>query len=62
VNTFNASIGLNLYSGLEFLIYARNLFNDEYATGAFPAVGQPGTYGIYPNAPRTYGLTVRQRF
>jgi len=62
VSSVNASLGLNLYSGLEFLVYARNLFNDEYATGAFPGVGQPGTYGVYPNAPRTYGLTVRKRF
>ena len=62
VNTVNASLGLNLNSGLEFLLFARNLFNDEYATGAFPGVGQPGTYGVYPNPPRTYGVTVRKRF
>ncbi len=62
VSTFNASLGLNLTSGLEFLIYGRNIFQDKYYTGGFPAVGQQGSYLAYPNAPRTYGITVRQKF
>ena len=62
VSTFNASIGANLDNGLEALLWGRNLFNDEYLIVGFPGVAQAGSYYGYPNAPRTYGVTLRKRF
>jgi iron complex outermembrane receptor protein len=29
---------------------------------AFPTVAQSGSYSGYPNAPRTYGVTLRKAF
>lgn len=62
VSTINASGGINLDNGLEMLIWARNLNNDEYYTSGFPTTLQAGSFSTYPNQPRTYGLTVRKRF
>lgn len=62
VNTINASVGVNLNNGLEALVWARNLNEDEYYTSGFPTTLQAGSFSGYPNQPRTYGLTVRSRF
>ncbi|MCP2669430.1 TonB-dependent receptor [Maricaulaceae bacterium EIL42A08] len=62
VNTINASVGVNLNNGLEALVWARNLNEDEYYTSGFPTTLQAGSFSAYPNQPRTYGLTVRSRF
>lgn len=62
VNTFNASTGFTTDNGLGVTLWARNLFNDEYITTAFPAVAQAGSYSGYPNAPRSYGVTLRKTF
>ncbi|MBB4659928.1 TonB-dependent receptor [Parvularcula dongshanensis] len=62
VNLFNASLGLTMDNGFEALLWGRNLFNDEWVQVAFPGTAQAGTYYGYPNAPRTWGVTVRKRF
>ena len=62
VSTINASIGLNLDNGLEALLWARNLNEDEYYTSSFPTTLQSGSFSAYPNQPRTYGVTLRKRF
>ena len=62
VNEFNASAGLELESGLSFQVWARNLFDDQYGTSAFPPPVQAGSVNIYPNPPRTYGVNVRKTF
>ncbi len=62
INTFNASTGFTTAGGLGVTLWARNLFNDEYITTAFPSVAQAGSISGYPNQPRTYGLTVRKTF
>lgn len=62
VNQFNASIGVNWDSGLEALLWGRNIFNDEYYTSAFPTTLQANSFSAYPNPPRTYGVTLRKRF
>ena len=62
VNTINASVGVNLNNGLEAMVWARNLNEDEYYTSGFPTTLQAGSFSAYPNQPRTYGLTVRSRF
>ncbi|WP_300556859.1 TonB-dependent receptor [Maricaulis sp.] len=62
VSTINASIGVNFNNGVETLLWARNLNEDEYYTSGFPTTLQAGSFSVYPNQPRTYGLTVRTRF
>ncbi len=62
VNTLNASVGVNLDNGLEALVWARNLNEDEYYTSGFPTTLQPESFSTYPNQPRTYGLTLRKVF
>jgi len=62
VSTFNASLGFGWSNGLELIFWGRNLFNDEYLLSAFPSTAQPGSYGGYPNQPRTYGVTVKASF
>ncbi|MBR9826644.1 MAG: TonB-dependent receptor [Alphaproteobacteria bacterium] len=62
VSTINASVGLNLNNGVEALLWARNLNEDEYYTSGFPTTLQTGSFSTYPNQPRTYGVTLRTRF
>ena len=62
INLVNASVGLNLDNGFEALLWSRNLFDEEHPIVAFPSVAQAGSFSAYPNAPRTYGVTVRKRF
>ena len=61
VNTLNASVGFSR-DGWDFLIWGRNLNNDDYLIQAFPSVAQAGSFSGYPNEPRTYGITVRKNF
>ncbi|WP_128893127.1 TonB-dependent receptor [Erythrobacter sp. HKB08] len=62
VNQVNASLTLALDMGLEVSLWGRNLTNDRYLTTIFPGVAQSQTISGYPNAPRTYGGTVRFKF
>lgn len=62
VSSFNASAGLNFDDGWSAQIWGRNIFDDEYITGAFPPALQAGTVNGYPNNPPTYGVTVRKTF
>jgi len=59
---FNASMGLSTESGWEYLLWGRNLTDDEYLLSAFPSVFQEGSISGYANQPATYGLTVRKYF
>jgi len=61
VNTLNASVGFQA-AGIDFLLWARNLNNDDYLITAFNAPAQTGTVSGYPSQPRTYGLTLRKQF
>jgi iron complex outermembrane receptor protein len=62
-NVVNASLGItNTAHQVEVALFARNLTNDESLISAFPTVAQDGSYSGYPNAPRTYGVTVRKSF
>lgn len=58
VGTANASAGLDFNNGLSTRIWVRNLNEDEYYTGAFNGVAQPGTVNSFLSEPRTYGLTL----
>ncbi len=62
VSTVNASAGLNWENGLDIRFWARNLFNDKNFLSAFPGVVQAGTVNVYPNQPRTYGVSLRKNF
>ena len=62
VSTFNASAGLNFNNGVNLLVWARNLNNDEYYQSAFPAPIQTGSFNAYPNQPATYGATISYEF
>lgn len=43
-------------------LWGRNLTDEFYFVGAFEATLQPGTYLIYPNEPRTWGVTLKARY
>ena len=60
---FNMSIGFNhAPSGVEVMLWGRNLTNHQSLLSAFPTAAAPGSVGGYPNMPRTYGLTARSVF
>ena len=62
-NLVNASVGLtNTAKQIEVMLWARNLTKDDGLISTFPTVAQDGSYSGYPNAPRTYGVTVRKTF
>lgn len=62
VNMVNASAGMSWDNGIEFNLWGRNIFDDEYLLSAFPSVAQAGSISGYPNQPATYGLTVKYNF
>lgn len=62
VGSLNMSAGMNTQSGLNLSIWARNVTNDEYMTSGFPTPAQAGSFNIYPNLPRTFGITARKSF
>lgn len=62
-NVINASLGVtNTAKQIEVSLWARNLTKDNSLISTFPTVAQDGSYSGYPNAPRTYGVTVRKTF
>jgi iron complex outermembrane receptor protein len=62
VSMFNASLGFAWPNGFEVTLWGRNLTNDEFLQSAFPSVAQPGSYGGYPNQPRSYGASLKFSF
>lgn len=62
VSTFNASAGLNFSNGVMLQLYVRNLTNDEYFLSSFPPPTQTGSFSVYPNQPRTFGVNVSYEF
>jgi outer membrane receptor protein involved in Fe transport len=61
VGTINASAGFSR-DGWDFMVWGRNLNDDEYIVQSFPSVAQSFSVSGYPNQPRTYGITVRKNF
>jgi iron complex outermembrane receptor protein len=62
IGSLNLSAGMNTQNGLNLSIWARNVTNDEYMTSGFPTPAQTGSFNIYPNQPRTFGITARKSF
>ena len=60
----NASLGIEQQAACttSVTLWARNLFNDRTLIGAFPTVAQSGSYSGFPNAPRTFGVTLGTKF
>jgi len=61
-SVFNGAIGFTLDESLDLRFWGRNLTDHETFTSAFPGVVQAGTVNVYPNQPRTYGVSVRKSF
>lgn len=61
-NLVNASAGITFENGTSLTVWGRNIFGEDYITGAFPAIAQSGSVSGFPNQPATYGLTLRHRF
>jgi iron complex outermembrane recepter protein len=60
---FNMSMGFTHNpSGIELMLWGRNLTNHQSLLSAFPTAAAPGSFGGYPNVPKTYGLTARATF
>jgi len=63
VNLLNASFSVIHESrGWEIMLWARNLTDDDYFVSAFPLPAQSNSFAGYVNAPRSFGLIVRQNF
>lgn len=62
VSTANASAGLDFGNGVRARLWARNLNEDEYYTGGFNGVAQPGTVNSFLSEPRTYGITLSYNY
>ncbi|MEM1036533.1 MAG: TonB-dependent receptor [Pseudomonadota bacterium] len=62
VGTLNASFGVDWENGLNVTVWGRNINDDEYFTSGFPTTAQAGSVNTYPNAPATYGVTLRKNF
>ena len=62
VGSLNMSAGMSMQSGLDLSIWARNVTDDQYMTSGFPTPAQAGSFNIYPNLPRTFGITLRKSF
>ena len=62
-NNVNASLGLESKAQhWSVALWARNLFDDRTMVGTFPTVAQAGSYSGFPNAPRTFGVTLGTKF
>lgn len=60
-NLLNMSAGVN-FDNMSVTLWGKNLTNDKFLVTAFPAVANTTQHSGYPNAPRTYGLTVTMDF
>ena len=59
----NASVGIESKPNhWSVALWARNLFDDRTMIGTFPTVAQSGSYSGFPNAPRTFGVTLGAKF
>ncbi|MEL6360671.1 MAG: TonB-dependent receptor [Pseudomonadota bacterium] len=58
----NATAGIDLSTGTRISVWGRNIFDEQYVTGAFPALVQTGSVSGFVNQPATYGFTIRHSF
>ena len=62
-DTLNVSAGIEK-ENLSIMFYGKNINDDKYLISAFPAVADPTftTFFGYPNAYRSYGITINYMF
>jgi outer membrane receptor protein involved in Fe transport len=62
-DTLNFSAGLEK-ENLSIMFWGKNINDDKYLISAFPAVADPTSSSFfgYPNAYRSYGLTINYMF
>ena len=62
-DTLNFSAGITR-GNLDIVIFGNNINDDKYLHTAFSSVGDPfrTSFEGYPNAPKTYGVTVNYSF
>jgi iron complex outermembrane receptor protein len=60
-NLTNANIGYRLPNGIEFIVFARNLFAADYIQNLTIQAGNSGLIVGTPSDPRTIGGTIRFR-
>ncbi|USI73389.1 TonB-dependent receptor [Sphingomonas morindae] len=60
-NLTNASLGYRFRSGMEVLVFARNLFNANYIQNLTIQAGNSGLILATPSDPRVVGVTLRVR-
>ncbi|WP_394726855.1 TonB-dependent receptor [Altererythrobacter sp. GH1-8] len=58
----NLSAGIDFDSGLSFVLYANNIFDENALLSFDRERGGRARLGYQVNTPRTYGITVRQSF
>lgn len=58
----NARIGFRTSKGVSFIIWSRNVFDQNYYEQLLPAGGNAGQYAGVLGDQRTYGLTLRYSF
>ena len=63
VKTVNASVGFtDEDAGWKILFWGRNITDDEYLRSAFPFPIAPDSFLGFTSNPRTYGVTLQQKF
>jgi iron complex outermembrane receptor protein len=62
-DTLNFSAGITR-GNLDIVFWGNNINDDKYLHTAFSSVGDPfrSSFEGYPNAPKTYGVTVNYSF
>ncbi|MGE3867380.1 MAG: TonB-dependent receptor, partial [Hyphomonadaceae bacterium] len=59
---FNARAGIRHELGWSIEAFVSNLTDKFYHLHGFAPPEQPGTFSVYPSAPRTFGVTLRAEF
>ena len=63
VGMINASAGISdENSGISLMLWGRNLNEDEYMLTSFNVPGSPGSWAMYPNLPKMFGITLGKEF
>lgn len=62
VSEVDASLTYAVHTGVDLMLWTRNMFNQRYITVTFDSPAQAGSISGYPNQPRTFGMTARVKW
>ena len=62
VSQIDASATYSFRTGVDLMVWARNLNNQRYLMLVFDSPAQSGSVSGYPSEPRTYGVTARVKW